>query len=60
VDVRWWGLLVANCAANLAFWFSKESIDYRGKRVNQLSAGPLREAGKTLQYTWVSVVYMDS
>ena len=49
-DVMWWGLLVIKCAPNMATKVSKESIDWGGSQVNQLSAAPFREVGKTLQY----------
>ena len=48
-EVRWCGLLVANCMPKRVANVSKQSIELGGNRVNQLSAGPFRDVGKTRQ-----------
>jgi len=46
-EVRWCGLLVANCMPKRVANVLKQSIELGGNRVNLLSAGPFRDVGKT-------------
>ena len=56
-EVRWCGLLVVNCMPKWVANVSKQSIEMGGNRVNQLSAGPCRDVGKTRQRIASSEVY---
>ena len=56
-EVRWCGLLVANCMPKRVANVSKQLIELGGNRVNQLSAGPFRDVGKTRQRIASSEVY---
>jgi len=56
-EVRWCGLLMANCMPKRVANVSKQSIELGGNRVNQLSAGPFRDVGKTRQRIASSEVY---
>jgi len=56
-EVRWRGLLVANCVPKWATSVSKQSMDHGGRRVNQLKIEPFRDVGNTRQKIVSSHVY---
>jgi len=56
-EVSWRGRLVKNCNLNLEARVWKQSTEFGSKRINQLSASPLRELGNTRQKRASSDVY---
>ena len=51
-EVRWWGLLVANCISKWVTNILKQSIELEGSWVNQFTVGPFKDVGKTRKKKW--------